>query len=85
MAITTARGIILQKDLPPLPMMNNSKPEIQAPIDQTTFSYTNILKPIPITPPIPKVPPKTVIILHGEPNITWKFLKVRSLIIHESL
>ncbi|KAH0638825.1 hypothetical protein KY285_035411 [Solanum tuberosum] len=38
-----------------------------------------------MNPSIPKVAPKPVVMLHGEPNITWKSSEVRSLIFQENL
>ncbi|KAH0675432.1 hypothetical protein KY290_024485 [Solanum tuberosum] len=47
------------------------------------IQYASLLKSKTITPPV--VAAKPVIMLHGEPSITWKASEVRSLIIKENL
>lgn len=49
------------------------------------MNYAEKLKPKIIHNNIPRVPPKFVIMLKGEPSITWKSSEIRSLIIQENV
>ncbi|KAH0707208.1 hypothetical protein KY285_011769 [Solanum tuberosum] len=84
MAATTDGGSSPLEDFPPLP--NKDKPgAVPIPIGPRNSYYADLLKPHPILPQAPKVPPKPLTMVHGEPNITWKSSKVKSLIIQENL
>lgn len=49
------------------------------------MNYMNLLKPKSLNSNVEKVPPKPVVMLRGEPSITWKSSKIKSLIIQENL
>ncbi|KAG5608464.1 hypothetical protein H5410_019745 [Solanum commersonii] len=66
--------------IPPLTMKDKHKPPHTEP---AMIQYGSLLKSKTITPTV--VAAKPVIMLHGEPSITWKASKVRSLIIKENL
>ncbi|KAH0699009.1 hypothetical protein KY284_013224 [Solanum tuberosum] len=84
MAKTTAGGAFRPDEFPPVP--RHDKSGIQPThIEPNLTQYAKILSPKPTTPLNPKVPPKPVIIIHGEPNITWKTSEVKSLIVQENL
>ncbi|WMV57366.1 hypothetical protein MTR67_050751 [Solanum verrucosum] len=81
----TTMGDILPEDFPPLPNQDDGVTHQSVSIDPSTIQYANLLKPKLMNPSIPKVAPKLVVMLHGETNITWKSLVVRSLIFQENL
>ncbi|KAG5604333.1 hypothetical protein H5410_025825 [Solanum commersonii] len=81
----TTMGDIPPEDFPPLPNQDNGVTHQPVPIDPSTIQYANLLKPKLMNPSIPKVEPKPVVMLHGEPNITWKSSEGRSLIFQENL
>ncbi|KAK6781637.1 hypothetical protein RDI58_019433 [Solanum bulbocastanum] len=69
MAKITAGGAFAPDEFPPLP--RHDRPGIQPThIEPNLTQYAKILNPKPNTLPIPKVPLKPVVIIHGEPNIT---------------
>lgn len=74
-----ARGNTCFKSLLPIVACNLSY------FKKCKYLFASLLKPKPSTPKIPTVPPKLVIILHGEPSITCKTSEVGSLIIKENL
>uniref|UniRef100_A0A0V0IDF8 Putative ovule protein n=1 Tax=Solanum chacoense TaxID=4108 RepID=A0A0V0IDF8_SOLCH len=84
MTKTIAGGIFPPEEFPPLPI--HDKPGAQPTLlEPKPTQYAKILNPKPTTPLIPKVSPKPVIIIHGEPSITWKTSEVKSLIAQENL
>ncbi|KAH0651903.1 hypothetical protein KY284_031815 [Solanum tuberosum] len=67
MAVTTTGGTIPLEEFPPLTMKDKHKPPHTEP---AMIQYASLLKSKTITPPV--VAAKPVIMLHGEPSITWK-------------
>ncbi|KAK4728571.1 hypothetical protein R3W88_021559 [Solanum pinnatisectum] len=83
MAKTTTSGDIPPEEFPPLPMKGNIG--TQPTVIEPKSLHANILKPKPITPQISNVPPKPVVIIHGEPSVTWKTSEIKTLIAQENL
>ncbi|KAH0664937.1 hypothetical protein KY285_026143 [Solanum tuberosum] len=83
MAGATNGGHAPPEDFPPLPKQD--KPIAQKPDTGDQNTYAHMLKPKKINLSILIIPPKPVVMLHGEPNITWKASEVKSLIIQENL
>ncbi|KAG5590811.1 hypothetical protein H5410_041325 [Solanum commersonii] len=83
MAKATTSGDIPPEEFPPLPMKGNIG--TQPTIIEPKSLYANILKPQPITPQISNIPPKPVIIIHGEPSVTWKTSEIKTLIAQDNL
>lgn len=81
----TTMGDIPPEDFPTLPNQDNSVRHQPVPIDPSTIQYANLLKPKLINSSIPKVEPKPIVMIHGEPNIMWKSSEIRSLIFQENL
>lgn len=86
MAIVATGGINLLEEFPLLPMESNSKPNSHQPKlgGLNAIQYAHIRKPKSINPTQPIVTPKRVVLLPGEPNITWKALEIKALIIQEN-
>ncbi|KAH0776299.1 hypothetical protein KY290_007710 [Solanum tuberosum] len=75
-------GLIHPEDFPPLTQPGLSKSNQP---NQVLQNYVELIKPKPLISQGPKVPPKPVVLIYGEPNITWKSSEIRSLIIEENL
>ncbi|KAH0713321.1 hypothetical protein KY289_009280 [Solanum tuberosum] len=85
MAAGTTGGTFPPEEFPPLHGHDTIKPQKIGNGNQNIMQYAQILQPKPMNPPLPKVTPKPVVMLQGEPNITWKASEVRSLVIQENL
>lgn len=81
MVATTVGGTRPSEEFPPL-LPNTQNPQT---MDLALASFASPLKPKVCQPTMVTVPIKPIIVLHGEPNITWKSLEVRSLIVKENL
>ncbi|KAG5628412.1 hypothetical protein H5410_000129 [Solanum commersonii] len=79
MAAVTTGGTFPPEEFPPLHGHDTIKPQKIGNGNQNIMQYAQILQPKPMNPQIPKVTPKPVVMLQGEPNITWKASEVRSL------
>lgn len=75
---SSSGGKIPLKDSLKLIVEGESKEKVIAP------KYADLLKPKPYVHENVKVNPKPVVMLHGEPSITWKAQKVQNMIIHEN-
>ncbi|XP_055801899.1 uncharacterized protein LOC129871059 [Solanum dulcamara] len=84
MARAASGGREPPENFPPLPtQINHATPPPST--DPNLTQYATILKPKIINPAVPNVPPKPVVILHGEPSITWKSSEIKLLIVKENL
>lgn len=89
MTTNTTGGSFPSEEYPPLPYQ--TKP-LEPPIITNTHNtnvqqnlYGNVVKPKPQINPTTGVPPNPVVMLHEEPNITWKSSEVKSLIVKENI
>ncbi|KAH0707961.1 hypothetical protein KY290_009561 [Solanum tuberosum] len=81
----TAGGSSPPEEYPPLPTQSNPNVQQTNTGDKNMLQYAHIFKPKSINPTHPMIPAKPVVMLHGEPNITWKASEVKALIRQENL
>uniref|UniRef100_M1DIB4 DUF4283 domain-containing protein n=1 Tax=Solanum tuberosum TaxID=4113 RepID=M1DIB4_SOLTU len=84
MTVNTIGGSLPPEDFPPLTKTIITENQTTHP-DPNKIQYVNLLKPKIVMHQIPVIPTKPVIILQGEPSITWKTSEVRLLIMKENL
>ncbi|KAG5611236.1 hypothetical protein H5410_022517 [Solanum commersonii] len=84
MVIDTRRWEQPQENIHPYLTQSNQASRTNT-VDKNMLQYAHILKPKNINPTHIMISAKPVVMLHGEPNITWKASEVKALIRQENL